>query len=205
MSARRNLPRPAAAPGRKSARSKNPRRTAGDRTDGQTITGSVDEGDAAETSTPVFRRRTSITTRAIALAVVLLILTISYASSLRIYVEQRQEIAATKAKITEHEAAIGGLQRDLSRWQDDAYIEAQARERLGWVLPGETGYRVVEGERQGDGDAAAPEDEKDQTAWWSRLLGSLEAADKPPAAPAPEPTEEPTITASTTPKAPRNR
>ncbi len=135
---------------------------------------------------------------------VLLVLTISYASSMRIYVEQRQELAATKAKIAEREAAIGGLQQDLSRWQDDAYVEAQARERLGWVRPGEYGFRVVEGQPQGDQGTAAPE-EKDQTAWWSRLLGSLEQADKPPAAPAPKPTKEPTITASTTPKPPANR
>ncbi len=198
MSARRNLPRPAAAPGRKSARPKSSRRPAGDRSGGPTIIDAAEDQPADGPSRPVFRRRTSITTRAIALAVVLLILTISYASSLRIYVEQRQEIAATKAKITEREAAIGGLQQDLSRWQDDAYVEAQARERLGWVLPGEYGFRVIEGERKGDN--AAPPEEKEQPAWWDRLLGSLEQADKPPAPPAPEPSAEPTITATTTPK-----
>ncbi|WP_152360151.1 FtsB family cell division protein [Microlunatus speluncae] len=203
MSARRNLPRPAAAPGRKSARTKNPRRTAGDRSAGPAAPGSLDDQTGDSSSAPVRRRRTSITTRAIALAVVLLILTISYASSMRIYVEQRQEIAATKAKIAEREAAIGGLQQNLSRWQDDAYVEAQARERLGWVLPGEYGFRVIEGERKAEN--VAPEEEKEQPAWWDRLLGSLEQADKPPAAPAPEPSAEPTITASTTPKPPADR
>ncbi|HLT62100.1 MAG TPA: septum formation initiator family protein [Microlunatus sp.] len=156
------------------------------------------------TPAPVFRRRGrggSITTRAIALAVVLLILTISYASSLRIYFEQRQEIAATQARIAEREAAIGSLRNDLDRWQDDAYVEAQARDRLGWVRPGEMGFRVVEGERKDDDQAHAPGDEQEQGAWWSRLLDSFAAADRPPAPkPEPEPGDEPTITASTKPK-----
>lgn len=199
MSARRNLPRPAAAPGRKTARPKGSRRTAGDRS-GPAATGPIDDqSDSTPESRPVFRRRTSVTTRAIALAVVLLILTISYASSLRIYLEQRQEIAATKAKITEREAAIGGLQRDLERWQDDAYVEARARERLGWVLPGEVGYRVVEGDPTDD-TSGAPPPQEDRTPWWERLLGSLKQADQPPPVPAPEPSEEPTITASSAPK-----
>lgn len=205
MSARRNLPRPAAAPGRKSARPKSSRRPAGDRSGGPAATDSFEDQPAGVTSSPVFRRRTSITTRAIALAVVLLVLTISYASSMRIYVEQRQDLAATKAKIAEREAAIGGLQQDLSRWQDDAYVEAQARERLGWVRPGEYGFRVVEGRPQGE-RPVAPEDKQEQPPWWSRLLGSLEHADRPPAVtPVPEPTKQPTITVSTTPKPSSNR
>ena len=49
------------------------------------------------------RRPRSLTARAIALAVVLLILTISYASSLRIYFSQAHDIAATKAEIAERQ------------------------------------------------------------------------------------------------------
>ena len=47
-----------------------------------------------------------MTARAIALAVVLVILTISYATSLRIYFAQAHEIAATKAEITERQQRI---------------------------------------------------------------------------------------------------
>jgi hypothetical protein len=43
------------------------------------------------------RRGSSVTARAIALAVVVVILTISYATSLRIYFAQAHEIAATKS------------------------------------------------------------------------------------------------------------
>ena len=84
-----------------------------------------------------------MTARAIALAVVLLILTISYATSLRIYFAQAHEIASTNAEIAERQQRIRELQGELARWGDEAYVRTQARERLGWVVPGETGYTVV--------------------------------------------------------------
>ena len=77
---------------------------------------------------------------------VLLILTISYASSLRIYFAQAHDIAATKAEIAERQQRIVELEGELAKWQDDEYVKTQARQRLGWVVPGETGYKVVDAE-----------------------------------------------------------
>ena len=87
--------------------------------------------------------RANLTARALALVVVVLVLTISYATSLRIYFSQAHEIASTKAQIAESQAAITDLQGQIARWDDPAYVTAQARERLGWLVPGETGYTVV--------------------------------------------------------------
>ena len=74
----------------------------------------------------------------------LLILTISYASSLRIYFSQAHDIAATKAEIAERQQRIVDLEGELAKWQDESYVRTQARERLGWVVPGEIGYKVVD-------------------------------------------------------------
>ena len=68
------------------------------------------------------RRGYSLTARAIALSVVLLILTISYATSLRIYFSQAHEIATTKAEIAERQQRIHDLQGELARWGDEAYV-----------------------------------------------------------------------------------
>ena len=147
-------------------------------------------------------RRSSITTRAIALAVVFLILTISYASSLRIYFAQSAQIASTRQQITQSQQRISDLQTDLVRWQDPAYVRTQARIRLGWVLPGETGFRVVgeDGQPLGGGAqiSSAQQPVALQDAWWDKLWGSVEAADQPAPAPT-KPTKEPTITAKTKP------
>ena len=125
-----------------------------------------------------------MTARAIALAVVLVILTISYATSLRIYFAQAHEIAATKAEIAERQQRILQLQGDLARWDDEAYVGTQARDRLGWVVPGETGYTVVgaDGKPLGGGAVITAETAPEgpaQDSWWSKLWGSVEAADQP--------------------------
>ncbi len=115
---------------------------------------------------------------------VLLILTISYASSLRIYFAQAHEIAATKAEIANRQQRISDLESEVARWDGPDYVRTQARERLGWVVPGETGYKVVDanGKPLGGGveiTSDTPEPQKPQDAWWDKLWGSVEAADQP--------------------------
>ena len=159
---------------------------------------------APEAPAPIGRRQSSLTTRAIALAVVLLILTISYASSLRIYFAQAHEIASTKAEIADRQQRIADLTVELARWDNLDYVRTQARERLGWVVPGETGYRVVDanGKPLGGGaeiTAEPRQSEKTPDAWWSKLWGSVQAADQP--APTPVKTKEPRpITEKTKPR-----
>lgn len=71
-------------------------------------------------------------------------LTISYANSLRIYFAQSHEVAATKAEIADSQSQIADLQTELGRWNDPDFIKLQARTTLGWVVPGEIGFSVVD-------------------------------------------------------------
>lgn len=136
-----------------------------------------------------------VTPRAIALLVVLAVLMISYANSVRIYLDQEAEIAALQLETERRQQTIDDLNADLSRWQDEDYVRAQARERLGWVVPGETGFRVIGPDGQGigasiDSDRRTPaSDLPPVVPWWGKAWGSIEAADHP--APPPEPTENP--------------
>jgi cell division protein FtsB len=146
-----------------------------------------------------------VTARAIALAVVLLILTISYATSLRIYFAQAHDIAATKAEIADRQQRIVSLEDELAKWQDDNYVRTQARERLGWVVPGEIGYKVVDadGKPLGGGaeistEAADPV-KPPEDAWWAKLWGSVSAADQPAPAAAEAQSDKP-ITEKTKPR-----
>lgn len=124
-----------------------------------------------------------ITRRAVAMIVVVAILVLSYATSLRVWLDQQSEIAATKADIRERQERIAELEDELARWDDPEYVKAQARERLGWAVPGETGYRVVgpDGEPLG-GTGTLNETENappEEAAWWGRLFGSVQAVDQP--------------------------
>ena len=84
-----------------------------------------------------------ITQRAVALLVVVGLLIISYVGSMRIYLDQQSDMATARTQIAERQATIAQLEDELSRWNDPDYNKTQARERLGWVMPGEVGYRVI--------------------------------------------------------------
>lgn len=133
-----------------------------------------DNGNPEPIEAPT-KQRPGITRRAVALIVVVLILVMSYASSLRIWISTEQENAENRASIERSQARIDELNADLARWDDPDYVRAQARDRLGWVMPGETGYRVIGPDGKPIGtqlqrpevDAGAPVPET----WWSACSG----------------------------------
>ncbi len=80
-------------------------------------------------------------------------------------------------------AEVDSLQAEVARWDDPAYVIAKARDRLVYVLPGETAYRVVDPEFVGDPAAADAGGTKQpggtiapQKSWFDTLWGSIEAA-----------------------------
>ncbi len=147
----------------------------------------------------------SFTRRAIALAVVVAILALSYIGSLRIYFQQQKEIAVAQQQIVERQAAIDRLNDELKRWDDPDYVKTQARDRLGWVVPGEIGYRVIGPDGKvvsGQvGSIKGRTDPENQT-WYEKMWSSVQAADQPaPAAPQPQATATVTPPPAPTPSA----
>ena len=81
--------------------------------------------------------------RAAILVVVLAMVVMSLAVPLRSWLRQGDENAALTADVAAREQRIAELEAEAAQWQDDAYVEKQARERLHWVYPGETSYIVI--------------------------------------------------------------
>ncbi|MEO6614165.1 MAG: septum formation initiator family protein [Marmoricola sp.] len=135
--------------------------------------------------------RPRFTSRMAILVLVLAVLVVSYASSMRAYLQQRAHINDLHASIESSTADIKALEREKRRWRDDAYVQAQARERFGWVLPGETSYQVIGRDGQpldGVGELSDPSSVARTVPdpWWTKVYGTLEAADHPTQAPVPK-------------------
>jgi len=115
------------------------------------------------------------------------VLVVSYASSLKAYLQQRHDIEALTSQIAEREKAIGDLQDQKDRWNDPAYLEQQAREYFGFVMPGQTAYVALDA--NGDpikpsGKLSSPDSvgkPQTPTAWWSDVWSSDLIAGNPPA------------------------
>lgn len=125
---------------------------------------------------------TRFTARAIILLAVVVLLVASYTTTVHAWWQQRSEIGALKAANRQAEQDIDDLHDEIDRWDDPAFIKQQARDRFGWVLPGEVGYRVVgiDGQLQGEvGRLEEPPTAADDP-WYGKLWGSVEQAGNPP-------------------------
>jgi cell division protein FtsB len=97
------------------------------------------------------------------------------APSLKTFVEQRQQIAALEASVAEAQTAVDGLEAEIDRWSDPAYIEAQARDRLYYVYPGDITFLVIGDDSSGsdDGLPISAEIQTTQVDWVRALLSTV--------------------------------
>lgn len=66
------------------------------------------------------------------------------APTVGLLLEQRHDIAELEARVAEQHEHVDALQSEVARWDDPAYIEAQARGRLFFVYPGETSFVLLD-------------------------------------------------------------
>ncbi|MBO0901660.1 septum formation initiator family protein [Cellulomonas sp. zg-ZUI222] len=148
------------------------------------------------------------TVRAMVFSLVLLVAFVLVYPTLGSYLQSRAEVEQLRAATEAARAENADLEAELRRWDDDAYVIAQARERLSFVMPGETAFRVVDPEVvpdapvAADGPAASPVDGSTQpwyaTVWESvQVAGALDVDGEPPADPV-APADDPPLPAEPT-------
>ncbi|MFP5316566.1 MAG: septum formation initiator family protein, partial [Actinomycetes bacterium] len=114
--------------------------------------------------------------RLLALAVVLVTITVLLAPSIRTYLQQQAETEALQDRIAALQQEQDVLETQIARWEDPAYIRQQARDRLFLVMPGETRYLVKGGtavESSGEQQSAASPGD---LPWADALWESVERA-----------------------------
>jgi len=115
--------------------------------------------------------------RMLALALVMVAITILLAPTVKIFLEKRSEIAGLQADITASQAKQADLKRQISRWQDPNFVKQQARDRINMVMPGETGYWVFGSDIPADtpatGAAATSGDSQETLPWVDSLWESI--------------------------------
>lgn len=121
------------------------------------------------------RRAGSITGRALILALVAVTLFLSLAVPVRQWFAQRAEIAQLRADVEAARDRVADLQLEKLRWDDPAFVAAEARRRLHFVLPGEVGYVALGTEKTEEEIAAEAAGEQP---WYSTLWGAVRAADE---------------------------
>ncbi|HVU72905.1 MAG TPA: septum formation initiator family protein, partial [Mycobacteriales bacterium] len=125
-------------------------------------------------------RGPALTTRAALLGVVVSVLAVLLALPLKTYFSQHSSISALERSQAAQQKRIAALQATVQRYDDPAYVQAQARARLHYVLPGETDYVIVPKKAKAKPVATSPATTPRQTVpgssqlspWWTRLWAS---------------------------------
>jgi cell division protein FtsB len=119
-----------------------------------------------------------LTGRAVVLILVTAALVMSLAFPVREYLAQRAAIAAAQEREAMLKNRVDALQGEVSKWSDDSFVERQARERLHYVYPGETGLVLLtpeDVEKARKPQIRVPTEP--EVAWFDTLWGSLQEAD----------------------------
>lgn len=116
--------------------------------------------------------------RAVVLAAVLSLLALTLAVPMRTYFSQQTEFDELRSSNAQLQAEVRDYEEKVAEQNDPAYIEAQARERLQFVMPGEKPllmqYPVPPGkseeERKAEKQAGNP--------WYTNLWDSVSVPEK---------------------------
>jgi cell division protein DivIC len=125
--------------------------------------------------------------RAVILAAVMCVLTLTLAGPVRTFFAQHAEMKQQSQLETTLHRQIGDLQQQKANMDDPAHIRAQARERLGFVMPGEIPYQVqlpAIPEQPGEPGAEPGEIGPSGDPWYTALWHTIADAPHPPPAPA---------------------
>ncbi|MBW3080381.1 FtsB family cell division protein [Bifidobacterium saguinibicoloris] len=137
------------------------------------------------------RRRRSGTSGPIAFFISLFIVAVGLIQLVSTFNTYATDLAHLNSLKREEAALVAkkqDLENDISRWDDKNYVAAQARERLGFVFPGEQSVHVLNPQAvTGDADGAETQDAQDsqnddtsnQLPWYSELSYAFKKADQP--------------------------
>ena len=144
--------------------------------------------DAAEQQSE--QRFGSAARRAAILAAVVCVLTLTIAGPVRTYFSQRAEMRQLAEAEAQLRAQIADLEQQRVKLADPVYIASQARERLGFVMPGEIPYQVQLPNRVGadaSPDGAAPAGPPPGQPWYTSLWHTISDAPHGVSSPVPAP------------------
>ena len=131
--------------------------------------------------------------RAAILAAVICVLTLTIAGPVRTYFAQRTEMKQLAASEAQLRTQIAELEQQKAKLGDPVFIAAQARERLGFVMPGDVPYQVqlppgavTPSDQPGASSSTTSSNDPWYTALW-RTIADIPHNIPSPAAPPPAP------------------
>lgn len=125
--------------------------------------------------------RSLLTSRAVVLGGVLLLIVGSSAIPIKQLLEQRDRISQLQSEVATNQATVARLKSEVERWNDPAYVKAQVRTHLHWVMPGEIGFFITASDDIPAVEQFVVTPSSKSEAWYSVLWKSVKNAAVPSA------------------------
>ncbi|MDR1033655.1 MAG: septum formation initiator family protein [Bifidobacteriaceae bacterium] len=100
------------------------------------------------------------------------------------YLTSREELNVAETEYTQIKSQYDTLQGELKQWDNKNYIITKARERLGYIMPGETLIRVVTPKEKVEAKQQKVSEKNAETPinvkikpWYEKLAETITAAD----------------------------
>lgn len=121
--------------------------------------------------------------RLVTLVLLVAFLALFLTPTLRGYLDQRAEISRMEQQVADEQRRITELEEQLASWDDPAFVERQARERLRFVKPGETAFTVLDDTGQQltepmPGMAAVTNEVHTNRPWYGEVWESIRVANE---------------------------
>ena len=153
-----------------------PRQVPAERAASATGSGSC-SSDSRSRGLPTTAPERALPPRVVILAVVCLLAFVVIFTSLRADRSQQAQYDAVVDRIKAASDTSTTLENELAQWKDDTYVRSQVRERLGYVMPGDTSYVVVGADSMKQTEAGGGATASSQDApWYQKLRDSSRAA-----------------------------
>jgi cell division protein FtsB len=131
-----------------------------------------------EDERPRTGRQTAITARAAILVLALASVMVAVAVPFKIWLGQRGDMASLATQTRQTELRLARLNAEDKRWQNPTYVEAQARKRLHYTLPGVTTHIVLGRPSHPAPTAGGGHQAAATGPWYSEFWQSMETAGK---------------------------
>ncbi|GAA4205131.1 septum formation initiator family protein [Actinocatenispora rupis] len=112
------------------------------------------------------------------LALVFVALILAYAYPVRTYLSQRAQIAQLSESQAAQRRRIADLRDQRAKWNDPKYVEAQAKDRLRMVRPGDKVYAVYGDTTPRKSGGGSGTRVRSEGPWYAKMWSSVQGADR---------------------------
>lgn len=108
----------------------------------------------------------------------LLFLAVIITPTLNSYLQQQHQIDKLGADVTQQRKDVASKQTELKRWQDPKFVKQQARDRLGFVTPGEQLTVLVDENGKAVGSVDPAGKKVSTNPWYGQVWQSVVSANR---------------------------